>query len=94
MTDLDAAIRAKLDRIAEQDGDCTLQCGASCASGGYGLAVDALLALLDLHKPFDPGDGPVCEAELTGVWAASDPKYPCATVLAIAKALGIEAHGA
>lgn len=86
MADLDTAIRARLDEFCESD---------MCAEVGKA----ALLAVLDLHKPRSAGvptkphimDCSVC-LDVGTEWC-SPVGYPCETVEAIAKALGVEAAG-
>lgn len=59
MFDLAAAIREHLAKLsAKVDGDCLLQCGQSCAQEGYGLVVDAVLAVLDEHPHLSAAGAP------------------------------------
>lgn len=51
MASLEARIRERLDAIsAENDGDCATQCGRSCADDGYGDVMNAVLAVLEMHR--------------------------------------------
>lgn len=92
MTDLDAAIRAKLTEIAaENDDDCNMQRGVSCASQGYGNVASAVLAVLTAHVAGheEPGLGRIC----TGCANPANGHFvfdPCQTKRAIAEQLGIE----
>lgn len=79
MTDLDAAIRARLEDFCVSD---------MCAEAGKA----ALTAVLDLHKPGPATHGHEnlcghCSNPASGHFVHD----PCPTVHAIAKALGIEA---
>lgn len=101
--DLYAAIRAKVDEISQRlDDDCNMQCGVSCASQGYDDVARALLAVLELHMPREDHlfqvealDGTTrrpckqCSSLGTGGFLVAI-YCPCPTVLAIAKAFGIE----
>ena len=83
MTDLDAAIRARLN---EFDASMT-------ATGGLWGAEEmraALVAVLDRHKlnPHPSGLGPYCEVCVGGYEGVSE--WPCQTVKDVARALGIE----
>lgn len=90
MPDPDARIRARLDRDGEIEdfGD---------AWEDYDAARRALLNVLDLHKPrgttvaakvvYD------CEYCRDTNWGGPDVPWPCETVEAIAKGLGIEVDG-
>lgn len=85
MTDLDAAIRAKLDRQHS-----TMTIDGEFVGDITGDWQDALLAVLDLHKPGRPGWGcDHCDTGDVGCNVSND--WPCPTVKAIAKGLGIEA---
>jgi hypothetical protein len=93
VADLDAAIRARLDIWLDDI------CGAwhnGCPVNGHAEPIkmrDALLAVLDRHKPGMLVYGrPVCEYcyELGDV-EHEKVYYPCADVRAIAEKLGVEA---
>lgn len=96
MTDLNAAIRAKVHEVSQRlDDDCNMQCGVSCASQGYDDITRGLLAALDVHRPepYPPSvAGSLCaECREAGPgYEAESTPYPCPTVLAIAKAFEIE----
>lgn len=78
MSDLDAAIRARLKRPSDAWGNLI---------DGYGALAGALLAVLDLHAaPERALPGEIHCGELMD-WVQGG----CPTVRAIAKALGIEA---
>ena len=92
MSDLNAAIRAKLDGLSQLDDDCNSQCGVSCAAQGYDDMKAALLAVLDQHPLREFPDyldgGPsswICDK--------CHDSDPCCTRYVIADALGIEVDG-
>lgn len=88
MTDLDAAIRAKLASWGDDP------CGyATCVVVGWSEMRAAIVAVLDRHKPnpHPSGLGPYCEVCVGGYEGVSE--CPCETVQDIARALGIEVHG-
>lgn len=95
MSDLDAAIRAKLAGFFNDA--CLGGCGCEesrCDVQGFDEMRDAALAVLDLHKPgpaLEASDGPVCTAvdcqSRRRFFAVA---YPCPTVRAIAEKLGVE----
>jgi hypothetical protein len=90
--DLDEQIRAKLNSMVE--GSANLQscagCEYDCNCQAYIGYQAAILAVLDLHKPnpVPGGLGPYCEL-CRGGYEGCEP-WPCPTVLAMAKELGIE----
>lgn len=103
MTDLDAAIRAKLNSEG-LDGFESRPCLSveGCDVNGFDEMRAALLAVLDLHRPREDEwlqvrglDGTVrrpcrqCSGLGTGGMITAI-YYPCQTVSAIAKGLGIE----
>lgn len=82
MTDLDAAIRAKLDKYDRSMLDTGSQWGVEEMQA-------AILVVLDIHKR----NGPDCCTECweSGPGYEGEPvPYPCPTVLAIAEKLEIE----
>lgn len=78
VTDLAAAIRAELAAEVEDEGDARRMSDA------------ALFAVLELHKPFEELTCS-CSKEFENHYVSWP--YPCPTLLAIAKALGIEVDG-
>lgn len=92
MSNVDAAIRERLAGISrELDDDCNMQCGASCASGGYGDVAAAVLAVLDVHVPREVGLDDDVSHICTQCYFNN--VYPCPTVREIAEKLGVEAPG-
>lgn len=83
MTDLDAAIRAKLDRQRD-----TMTVDGMFISDITGDWEGALVAVLNIHKRDDRCCCTECQESGLG-WDGQMP-YPCPTVRAIAKGLGIE----
>lgn len=83
MTDLDAAVRARLD---EFDASMT----ATGSLWGTDEMRAAIVAVLDRHKlnPHPSGLGPYCETCVGGYEGVSE--WPCKTVKDVATALGIE----
>ena len=90
MTDLDAAICAKLASWGDDP------CGyATCVVVGWSEMRAALVAVLDRHKPRTAVKGPlegkpICDecSDGTNEWLAT--ADPCPTVRAIAEKLGVE----
>jgi hypothetical protein len=82
MPDLDAAIRAKLDDPKQYD------------ENDSGPLIAGLLAVLDLHNPVRQGAGAKvwleCAHCQNADWGGPNVDWPCETVEAIAKELGIE----
>lgn len=94
MTDLDAAIRAKL--VGFSNDACLGGCGCEesrCGVYGFDEMRAALVAVLDRHKPnpHPSGLGPYCEVCVGGYEGVSE--WPCQTVKDMATALGIEVPG-
>lgn len=86
MTDLDAAIRARL--VLHDSGEATvldMRCAYDCET-----TQAALLAVLDLHHPDDCGDCSAC-TRWEDDMVAHAMEYPCPTLRAIAEKLGVEA---
>jgi hypothetical protein len=96
MADLSEQIRAKLDSMV--DGSGNLQSCAGCEYDCYCQAYvgyqGALLAVLDLHNPVRQGAGAKAWLECAHCqnadWGGPNVDWPCETVEAIAKELGIE----
>jgi hypothetical protein len=88
MTDLDRAIRAKLDQFTE-DYFLVGEYGSN-PGPGHNEMRDAILAVLDLHGPSDLDDPRWC-GSCIGNDGYGIVSIPCPTVRAIAKALGLEA---
>lgn len=106
MTDLDARIRARLDSMWEGHSgfDSCAGCEVDCYCQACPTAVQALIAVLNEHRqshslvwdvPRDPSGEPrrelhpwcVCQ-ERDGM--TGEERWPCPTVLAMAKELRIE----
>lgn len=92
MADLDAAIRAGIDEAVQQIKGCDPDTFVAMAADELR---DALVAVLDLHSPVAATE----EMEVGELLCAADgpsedehlmKRYPCPTVRAIAKALGVE----
>lgn len=103
---LDQAIRAKLEQFYDGADHCA---GCEGAIGECGPQADgchemraALLAVLDLHKPFEryaPAPGLCCEVCVEDVRieygspVIAYESHPCPTVRRIAEKLGVEVDG-
>lgn len=92
MTDLDAAIRAKLASWGDDP------CGyATCVVVGWSEMRAAIVAVLDRHKPahvdhpLNPNLANCSTCRDLGPEINSPAAYPCEEIEDIAKALGIEA---
>lgn len=105
MTSLDQRIRERLTSLGNEA--CLGGCGCEdsrCIVYGFDEMRVALLAVLDLHKRHDKGLGYGSREEggygtvpdVCGECGKIDEyaqKWPCPTVRAIAKALGVEVDG-
>lgn len=87
MTDLDAAIRERLEiRDTGESTDFDPRFVYDCE-----LVQGAMLAVLELHRPEAYSRRPFCaHCRESGIGYEGAVPYPCPTVLAIAKGLGIE----
>lgn len=93
MSELDAAIRAKLASWGDDP------CGyATCVVVGWSGIRAAIVAVLDRHKPRTAVEGPlegkpICDgcSDGTNEWLAT--ADPCPTKRAIAEKLGVEVGG-
>lgn len=92
MSDVATAIRAKLEREYENEA-CYGGCGTEdcrCNVTGFDEMKAALLAVVDIHTPSELfyGTGYVCSKCYNGTDV--NLPWPCPTVLAIAKGLGVD----
>ncbi len=83
LADLETAIRGRLDELRRR---------ADLAAIGLEDAVDALIAVAELHEPVADTSDLVCSG--CNDWTGATAHYPCPTIRAIASQLGIEAPDA
>lgn len=83
--DLEQAIRERLEELRRR---------ADLVAIGLEDAVDALIAVFQLHVPITDGPGLDLVCSDCNDWTGATAHYPCPTIRAMASQLGIEVAGA